>query len=68
MVTATQVVASTQLPGSVSTLNVAREMNCQPDEVPGVNAQAGGNVVTPGAIIAESRAMWGLFHRMSAHP
>jgi hypothetical protein len=68
VVTATQVVASTQLPGSVSTLNVAREMNCQPDEVPGVMLKQAGDVVTPGEIIAESRAMWGLFHSFVRSP
>jgi hypothetical protein len=68
LVTATQVVAATQLPGSVSTLNVAREMNCQPNEVPGVMLKQAGDVVTPGEIIAESRAMWGLFHSYVRSP
>lgn len=68
LVTATQVVASTELPGSVTTLNVAREMNCQPDEVPGVMVKQEGEAVAPGEILAESKALWGLFHSYVRSP
>ncbi len=68
LVEATQVVASTQLPGSVTSLNVAREMNCQPDEVPGVMIKQQGDTVAPGEIIAESKALWGLFHSYVRSP
>ncbi|NPV45744.1 MAG: hypothetical protein HPY69_02195 [Armatimonadetes bacterium] len=68
IVTAAQVVASTELPGSVTTLNVAREMNCQPDEVPGLMTKAEGDRVTAGEVLAESKALWGLFHSFVRSP
>lgn len=68
LVTANQIVASTELPGSVTTLNVAREMNCQPDEVPGVMVKGEGDRVAPGEIVAESKSLWGLFHSFVRSP
>lgn len=65
---ATQVVAATDLPGNVTTLNVAREINCQPDEVPGVMTKQIGETVAPGEIIAETKALWGLFHSFVRSP
>lgn len=68
LVTATQVVAATQLPGSVSTLNVAREINCQPEEVPSLMVKQVGDRVNPGEILAETKALWGLFHSFVRSP
>lgn len=61
-VRATDIVAATELPGTVVTVNVAREMNCQPNEVPGFMVKRLGDPVANGDIIAESRSFFGLFH------
>lgn len=67
-VEAGDVVASTHLPGNVTTVNVARELNVQPGEVPGAMVKAEGDSVQVGEIIAETRALWGLFHSAATSP
>ncbi|MCE5325461.1 MAG: hypothetical protein LLG01_03505 [Planctomycetaceae bacterium] len=68
LVSATDIIASTELPGSVTTVNVAREMNCQPNEVPGYMVKEIGERVENGEIMAESKSFWGLFHSFVKAP
>lgn len=67
-VRATDVVAATDLPGSVTTVNVAREMNCQPSEVPAVMVKRLGDTVAAGEVLAEQKAFFGLFHSTATAP
>lgn len=68
LVTATQVIAATELPGSVTSLNIAREMNCQPEEVSRHLVKQIGETVSAGEVLAESRSLWGLFHSYVRSP
>ncbi len=67
-VSATDIVAATELPGPVTTINVAREMNCQPEEVPQFMIKKVGEYVEAGEVIAEAKAFFGLFHSYARAP
>ncbi len=67
-VAATDVVASTQLPGNVTTVNVAHDLNVNPEEVPRFVLKAADEKVQSGEIIAEYRALWGIFHSVARSP
>jgi hypothetical protein len=67
-VRATDIVAATELPGGVTTVNIAREMNCQPNEVPGVMIKQVGEAVQSGDIVAETRSFFGVFHTFVKAP
>ncbi|MCX7598352.1 MAG: hypothetical protein N2512_05730 [Armatimonadetes bacterium] len=67
-VRALEVVASTQLPGAVTMVNVAAEMNVGPEEVPKWMVKQPGEVVTAGEMIAEARAFFGLMHSICRSP
>lgn len=67
-VRATDIVAATELPGSVTTVNVAREMNCQPNEVPAVMVKRLGDAVEGGEILAETKSFFGVFHSYVRSP
>ena len=67
-VVATDVVASTQLPGNVSAVNVAHDLNLNPEEVPRFVVKAEGEKVQSGEIIAEYKALWGIFHSVARSP
>lgn len=67
-VRATDIVAATELPGPVTTVNIAREMNRQPNEVPAVMVKHVGDAVQTGDILAESKSMFGLFHSFAKAP
>ena len=68
VVKATDVVASTELPGRVHTLNIASELNCQPDEIHNFMLKAEGDVVEHGETLAEAKALFGLFHSFVKAP
>jgi hypothetical protein len=67
-VEATEVIAATELPGSVTSLNVSREMNCQPDEVPRLMVRQVGEPVVAGDVLAEKKSLWGIFHSYVRSP
>ncbi len=67
-VSATQVVAATHLPGPVTMVNVAAEINVSPEEVPQFMLKAEGDQVEAGEVIAEVRAFFGLFHSICRAP
>ncbi len=67
-VKAAEVVASTELPGRVHTLNVAHELNCQPAEIGNFMVKAESDTVRRGEILAESKALWGLFYSFVKAP
>ncbi len=67
-VAATDIVASTELPGSVTTVNVAHDLNLSPEEVPRFMLKAEGEAVHSGEIIAEYKALWGIFHSVARAP
>lgn len=65
---ARQVVASTALPGPVTMVNVAAEINVSPDEVPRFMVKKEGDAVEAGEVLAEVRALFGLFHSVCRAP
>lgn len=67
-VAASDIVASTELPGSVTTVNVAHDLNVNPEEVPRVMLKEQGDQVQSGEIIAEYKALWGIFHSVARAP
>ncbi len=67
-VAAHDLVAATQLPGNVTTVNVARDLNLQPEEVPRAMLKHPGDAVAAGDLIAETKALWGLFHSTATSP
>lgn len=68
VVRATDIVAATELPGNVTTVNIAREMNCQPNEVPGHMVKRVGEAVAAGEVLAEAKSFFGLFHSFARAP
>ena len=67
-VAAEDIVASTELPGNVTTVNVTHDLNVNPDEVPRFMVKAEGDLVEAGEIIAEYKALWGIFHSLARAP
>ena len=67
-VAADQLVAATELPGNVTNLNVAHELSCTPADVPDYLTVIVGEPVQVGQTIAETKALWGLFHSVAATP
>ena len=67
-VSARDVVAATALPGSVTTVNVAREINCQPQDLARFMVKQEGEAVQRGEIIAETKALWGILHSVATAP
>lgn len=60
-VTATQVVARTELPGNVESVNVANRLGVPPEDVPHCMLKQEGDRVDKGEIIAQSKSFFGLF-------
>ena len=67
-VVAHDLVASTELPGNVTTVNVARALNVPPEEIGNHMLKREGDSVEAGELIAEVKAMWGLFHATATAP
>ncbi len=60
-VTSEQVVARTELPGNVHSVNVANLLSVLPDEVPTKMLKKDGEPVNEGDLIAQSSTLFGLF-------
>lgn len=60
-VTANQVVARTELPGNVHSVNVANILSVLPDEVPSKMEKKEGDAVREGDILARNSSLFGLF-------
>ena len=56
-----QVVASTKIPGNVQMINVANELNIDPDQVPECMLCKVDENVQEGQVIAKSKGLFGLF-------
>ncbi|MCG3181277.1 MAG: hypothetical protein BIFFINMI_03656 [Phycisphaerae bacterium] len=56
-----EVVARTELPGSVEILNLVGRLGITPDQVDSVLRKGEGDPVAKGELIAETRGLWGLF-------
>lgn len=67
-VTATQVVARTDLPGKVYPLNVANTLGVLPDEVPEAMKVQPGATVTKGELLAETSSFFGIFKSDARSP
>jgi hypothetical protein len=65
---AADVVASTQLPGNVRTVNVVNLLGITPQEVPHCMLKQEGDSVQEGELIAQSRGIWGLFKSSCKSP
>lgn len=61
VVTANQVVARTELPGNVHSVNVANLLSVLPDEVPSKMEKKEGDPVKEGDILARSSSLFGIF-------
>ncbi len=61
VVEATQVVAKTELPGNVESVNVANRLGVPPEDVPHAMLKKEGDSVEKGEIIAQSKSFFGLF-------
>jgi hypothetical protein len=60
-VTADQVVARTELPGNVQTVNVANLLGVPPEDIARAMVKREGDPITKGEMIAISKAFFGLF-------
>ncbi len=60
-VKATQVVARTELPGNVESVNVANRLGVPPEDVPQCMLKKEGDPVQKGEVIAQSKSFFGLF-------
>lgn len=56
-----QVVARTELPGNVTTLNVGGLLGVPPDDVPGLMLKQAGDKVKKNEVVAQSKGLFGLF-------
>jgi len=55
------IVASTQIPGNVQMINVANELNIDPEQVPESMLVSLNDTISSGQIIARSRGLFGMF-------
>ncbi len=55
------VVARAELPGPVTTVRAAEKMGMEPPEIMALLKKGVGDTVTQGEILAEHKALWGLF-------
>ena len=67
-VRAEQVVASTELPGDVTIVNIAHRLSCAPEEVPETMLYQEGDGVEAGDKLAESKGIWGMFRTACEAP
>jgi len=67
-VTAEQVVARTELPGNVHSVNVANILSVLPDEVPSKMERQPGTPVEKDEVIARSSSLFGLFKSAARSP
>lgn len=58
---ATQVVARTELPGNVESVNVANRLGVPPEDVPHCMLKKEGDSIQKGEVIAQSKSFFGLF-------
>jgi hypothetical protein len=67
-VEAETIVARTELPGNVQTVNAANILGVLPEDVPDCLVKPVGSPVKKGEVIAESRSFFGLFRSKVASP
>lgn len=67
-VKADQVVARTELPGKVHTVNLANVLNVPPDEVPHVCLKKEGDTVEIGEVLARTSGFFGLLKQVCVSP
>lgn len=67
-VLAEQVVARTELPGNVHSVNVANILSVLPDEVPGRMLKRDGEAILKDEVIARSSTLFGLFKSVAKSP
>jgi hypothetical protein len=67
-VEAETIVARTELPGNVQTVNAANVLGVLPEDVPDCLVKPVGSPVKKGEVIAESRSFFGLFRSKVASP
>lgn len=60
-VSASQVVARTEMPGDALPLPVARELGCPPGDLPKSMKRQVGDTIKPGDVLAETKGMFGWF-------
>ncbi len=60
-VTHDQVIARTNLPGDVQSLNMSHRLSIEPSELPRYMSKKEGDPITKGEVIAEAKSFFGLF-------
>ncbi len=68
MVDSDKIVARTELPGDVTTLNIAGKLGIMPSELPNFMKKKEGEPVEKGEVIAESKGFLGLFSNRIESP
>ncbi len=68
VVTADRVVARTELPGNVHSVNVANVLSVLPDEVPSKMEKKEGEPVREGEVLARSSSLFGIFKSVVKSP
>jgi hypothetical protein len=68
LVNSNDVVASTDIPGNVQMLNVANQLNVEPENVPECILVKLAEKITKGQIIAENKGIFGLFKSQLKSP
>lgn len=63
-----EVVARTELPGSVEVINVVSRLGIEAEDVDGVMLRKEGQPVAKDEVIAETRGLWGLFKSRLTSP
>ena len=63
-----EVVASTEIPGNVQMVNVANQLNVEPENVPECMLVELDESISKGQIIAESKGIFGLFKSQLKSP
>ena len=68
LVKADSVVASTEIPGNVQMVNVAKQLNIEPENVPECMLVNLDEAIAKGQVIAESKGILGLFKNQLKSP
>jgi len=67
-VKADDIVASTEIPGNVQMLNISKQLNIEPENIPECMLVKLDDLISKGQVIAESKGLFGLFKNQLKSP
>ena len=67
-VKADDIVASTEIPGNVQMLNISKQLNIEPENIPECMLVKLDDSISKGQVIAESKGLFGLFKNQLKSP